>query len=76
MSGLPSPSVILAALGACVVRRSRHSLSGWVAVARFPSTAAAGAFASAWAVRLPRACRGVVVRRARSGFVVSVPVAF
>lgn len=58
------------------VRPSARALSGAVLVAGFASAAVAGRFARVWSVRLPRACRGVVVRRRPSGlFAVSVPVA-
>jgi len=63
--------------GGAVLRRSSRSLSGFVAWCWFPSFQVARRFARAWAVRLPRACRGVVVRSApfpASGWVVSVPV--
>ena len=51
--------------GCCVsvrVRPSRRSLSGWVAVVRFSSPAAANRFAALWGSRLPVWCRGCVVR--------------
>ncbi|MEI2771379.1 MAG: hypothetical protein V9G98_11785 [Candidatus Competibacter sp.] len=55
-------------------RRSRRSLSGFVAVARFSSFAAASRFARSWGRRLP-ACPGFcAVRAVAGGFAVSVPV--
>lgn len=55
-------------------RRSRLSLSGFVAVARFRSFAAAGRFARSWGRRLPARPGFCVVRRVSGGFAVSVPV--
>ncbi len=57
------------------LRASARSLSGWVAVVRFSSSAAAGRFAASWGRRLPAGCRGCVVRHAARGWVVSLPVA-
>ncbi len=57
------------------VHPSRRSLSGWVAVVSFSSSAAAHWFALLWAARLPAACRGCVVRCVSGGFAVSVPIA-
>ncbi|HPE73058.1 MAG TPA: hypothetical protein PK018_12965 [Candidatus Competibacter sp.] len=56
-------------------RLSSRSLSGFVAVVRFSSAAAAGCFACSWGRRLPPACFGCVVRPVPGGFAVSVPVA-
>lgn len=54
-------------------RRSRLSLSGFVAVARF-SSPAAGVFARSWGRRLPPRPGFCAVRRVPGGFAVSVPV--
>ena len=56
-------------------RSSDHSLTGAVLVAGFGDHSAASRFAQRWAKRLPRRCRGAVVRRADDAWVVSVPVA-
>lgn len=59
-----------------VVVPSARSLSGSVLVAGFASWSLASAFSRRWSGRLPRRCRGAVVRRRPSGlFAVSVPVA-
>lgn len=59
-------------------RRSRLSLSGFVAVARFGSPAAASRFARSWGRRLPARPGFCAVRRVVSGgrvsWCVSVPV--
>ena len=55
-------------------RRSRLSLSGFVAVARFRSFAAAARFALSWGRRLPARPGFCAVRRVPGGFAVSVPV--
>jgi hypothetical protein len=55
-------------------RRSRLSLSGFVAVARFGSFAAASRFALSWGRRLPPRPGFCAVRRVPGGFAVSVPV--
>lgn len=62
--------------GCCswLVRESVRSLSGWVLVAEFGSSAVAAAFARRWAGRLPVQCRGCVVRRSGAFWAVSVPV--
>ncbi len=57
------------------VHPSRRSLSGWVVVVSFSSSAAARRFALLWAARLPAVCRGCVVRPVDGGFAVSIPVA-
>ena len=54
-------------------RRSRLSLSGFVAVARFRSFAAAARFALSWGRRLPARPGFCAVRRVPGGFAVSVP---
>jgi hypothetical protein len=56
------------------VRRSRVSLSGVVAVLSFRSFSAAQVCAASWAMLLPAACGGVVMRRSGSAWAVSVPV--
>lgn len=62
-------------------RSSVVALSGVVAVARFASPVAAGAFARSWSRRLPVACCGCRVRAVPSAagcapsWCVSVPVA-
>ena len=56
-------------------RPSVRAVSGFVAVVRFSSLAAAGRFARSWGVRLPSVCRGCCVRPVPGGFAVSVPVA-
>jgi hypothetical protein len=55
-------------------RRSRRSLSGFVAVARFSSFAAASRFARSWGRRLPPRPGFCAVRAVAGGFAVSVPV--
>ncbi|MCC9001095.1 MAG: hypothetical protein LM549_00485, partial [Candidatus Competibacter sp.] len=55
-------------------RRSRRSLSGFVAVARFSSFAAASRFAWSWGRRLPARPGFCAVRAVAGGFAVSVPV--
>ncbi|HCK79932.1 MAG TPA: hypothetical protein DIC59_00460 [Candidatus Competibacteraceae bacterium] len=55
-------------------RRSRRSLSGFVAVARFSSFAAASRFALSWGRRLPARPGFCAVRAVPGGFAVSVPV--
>ncbi len=55
-------------------RRSRRSLSGFVAVARFGSFAAASRFARSWGRRLPPRPGFCAVRAVPGGFAVSVPV--
>lgn len=55
-------------------RRSRLSLSGFVAVARFGSFAAASRFALSWGRRLPARPGFCAVRAVAGGFAVSVPV--
>ncbi|MEI2781266.1 MAG: hypothetical protein V9H25_08370 [Candidatus Competibacter sp.] len=55
-------------------RRSRRSLSGFVAVARFGSFAAASRFARSWGRRLPARPGFCAVRAVAGGFAVSVPV--
>ena len=55
-------------------RRSRLSLSGFVAVVRFSSFPAALWFARCWGRRLPARPGFCVVRRVPGGFAVSVPV--
>ena len=55
-------------------RRSRLSLSGFVAVVRFSSFPAALRFARCWGRRLPARPGFCAVRRVPGGFAVSVPV--
>jgi hypothetical protein len=55
-------------------RRSRRSLSGFVAVVRFASFAAASRFALSWGRRLPPRPGFCAVRPVAGGFAVSVPV--
>ena len=55
-------------------RRSRRSLSGFVAVARFSSFVAASRFALSWGRRLPARPGFCAVRSVAGGFAVSVPV--
>jgi hypothetical protein len=77
-AAVPVPAAVLAGLPAGVsasLRPSSRSLSGWVLVVSGPFPAVR-AVAAAWAGRLPRVCRGVVVRPAGAGLVAaSVPVA-
>ncbi len=76
---LPSVSVVsrsacrLAASG-FAVRQSSRALGGFVAAVGFRRSALAAEFARRWAVQLPAACSGCVIRRSGSYFVVSVPV--
>ena len=56
------------------VRASRHAVSGWVAVALFPSFALASQFSRWCGLFLPAACHGAVVRPVGQSFGVSVPV--
>jgi hypothetical protein len=55
-------------------RRSRRSLSGFVAVVRFSALPAARLFACSWGRRLPPRPGFCAVRRVPGGFAVSVPV--
>ena len=55
-------------------RRSRRSLSGFVAVVRFSALPAARLFACSWGRRLPPHPGFCAVRRVPGGFAVSVPV--
>jgi hypothetical protein len=55
-------------------RRSRRSLSGFVAVVRFSALPAALLFARSWGRRLPPRPGFCAVRRVPGGFAVSVPV--
>jgi len=63
-----------AALGVSF-RPSVRSFSGFVAVVRFASPAAAARFSRSWARRLVPAVSFCAVRRVPGGFAVSVPVA-
>lgn len=71
VSGPVLPRVVL---GAALMRPSRHSASGWVAVVVVPSLAFARRLARRWARRLPAGCRGCVIRPAGARFAVSIPV--
>lgn len=55
-------------------RRSRRSLSGFVAVVRFSSFAAASRFSLSWGRRLPPRPGFCAVRPVAGGFAVSLPV--
>lgn len=69
-----SRSACLAGSSAFAVRPSVRALGGFSAAVGFRRPDLAGQFARSWAVRLPAACGGCVVKRAGGMAWVSVPV--